>query len=425
MKIFKEVQIMKFNFSYNTKIIVNKNKVVLGNRQTGQWMRISKEVYDVFKLGIDNSISIEELKSSLHDDEDRAYIEDIYSRLCNIGIIEDELNKKVLQNKLVAFEITHKCNLRCIHCCMSAGENIENKRDLSNLQIKEALDKIVDWNPQRILLSGGEPMLRTDFNDILIYLRNKYKGRIVISTNATLINENNVDILVKNADGIAISLDGIDEESCSKVRGPGVFTKVMNSIELLKSKNFHDISLSMVTGENNENLEEDFYKLNKLIGTEPCIREFIPLGRGSNKENKSYFLDNEENKSYVPSRFLSDDYENPMVIRACSGGKREIFIGSNGDIYPCPSFLTPEYLIDNILNIDTLKNILNSEDSKGDVHTLLEDLEKINNCKCNECKVNLFCWTCLAEINRMKDNTEAINHKCSKVKKVLYKRVWG
>ena len=46
---------MTYKFSEHSGRIINQNKVVLGNRQTGQWMRISKEVYDILNLGIDNN----------------------------------------------------------------------------------------------------------------------------------------------------------------------------------------------------------------------------------------------------------------------------------------------------------------------------------------------------------------------------------
>ena len=101
---------MTYKFSEHSGRIINQNKVVLGNRQTGQWMRISKEVYDILNLGIDNNLSISELKMSLYDEEDKNYISQIYLKLCNIGIIEDENNKQVLPNKLAVFEMTHRCN---------------------------------------------------------------------------------------------------------------------------------------------------------------------------------------------------------------------------------------------------------------------------------------------------------------------------
>ncbi|KAA5807351.1 radical SAM protein [Thermoanaerobacterium thermosaccharolyticum] len=69
------------------------------------------------------------------------------------------------------------------------------------------------WNPKSIMLSGDEPMVRTDFFELLLYLKSIYNGNIILSTNGLLISEENVDILTKCVTSMSISLDGADEES--------------------------------------------------------------------------------------------------------------------------------------------------------------------------------------------------------------------
>lgn len=120
-----------------------------------------------------------------------------------------------------------------------------------------------------ITLSGGEPLLRGDFKELLKYLKNNYNGHIGISTNGTLITNSNAELLVKYADQIDISVDGVDEETCSIVRGKGVFEKVIKSIKILQDKGFSNISLSMVFSDKNEYLEPSFLELNKKLGTTP------------------------------------------------------------------------------------------------------------------------------------------------------------
>ena len=167
-----------YKFSDCSKSIHHLNKVVLGNKETSQWVRISKEVYDILRLGIDKNLSIEKLQTFMSDDEDKEYIQNIYNKLLNMGILEDENNKLDFQNVTVGFEITHRCNLKCIHCCIDADEVISDKKDLSTKEIKEIFDKIIIWDPKSIMLSGGEPMLRKDFIELLVYLRENYNGRI-------------------------------------------------------------------------------------------------------------------------------------------------------------------------------------------------------------------------------------------------------
>lgn len=408
-----------YKFSKHSRNIVNLDKVVLGNRETGQWVRISKEVYDILNLGIDNSMSLNELKSILYDDEDRDYIDNLYKKLCYLGIVEDENTKQVFENKIASLEMTHRCNLKCIHCCIDADHVVSEKEDLSTDQIKKIFNKLIKWRPKSIMLSGGEPMLRSDFIELLKYLRNNYNGKIIVSTNGTFINDKNVEILAKCSDQIDISVDGVDEESCSRVRGPGIFDRVINNVKLLKSTGFEKITLSMAVSYKNEHLEDKFNKLNESLGTIPLVRAFAPVGRG--KYNADEFLDNGLDQVYISEEFLSDEYDKVFGICPCNAGKREIMIAYNGDLYPCPSFMKSDYKLGNILEIEELDDMLGKNE---EAYKSLDFMSPENYGKCKDCKVNLFCWTCPGELEDLKGRKEAFEDRCRKIKPVLYKRVW-
>ena len=90
--------------------------------------------------------------------------------------------------------VTFRCNLKCKHCCVSA-ESISNtisNNEIDTIAFKKVIDKVTASNPDRIIVSGGEPMIRKDFMEIMQYLRHQYHGKIDLSTNATLINDTNV-----------------------------------------------------------------------------------------------------------------------------------------------------------------------------------------------------------------------------------------
>lgn len=148
--------IMTYEFSQYSKKIIYNNKVVLGNTKTGQWIRISQEVFNILDSSIENKISLEELKLNLYDDEDKNYIENLYKKLIFMGILDDGKNKPEFTNKIASVEMTHKCNLNCIHCGIDA-DSMKNstKEDLTTSELKDILDKLILWNPERIMLSGG------------------------------------------------------------------------------------------------------------------------------------------------------------------------------------------------------------------------------------------------------------------------------
>lgn len=105
-------------------------------------------------------------------------------------------------------------------------------------------------------------------------------------TNALLLNENNVEEIVKNVDSVDISLDGYDEESYSKIRGKNVFNRVLDNIALLHEHGMYKISLSMVALGNDREDDRKFNELCKKLNVEPMIRRLSYTGRA--KENEEY-----------------------------------------------------------------------------------------------------------------------------------------
>lgn len=408
---------MNYKFSEHCMEIINKDKIILGNRNTGIWIKISKEVYDILNLGIEDKLSIEDLKIKLYDDEDRGYIDRLYNKLCNIGILESDVKKNVIKPRMVTFDITSRCNLKCTHCCASA--DILNKDKLSTDNIKYIIDKIVICEPQSIVLTGGEPMLRDDFLDVLEYTRSKFKGKIIVATNGTLINKDNVGKLIESSNQLDISLDGIDEETCSIVRGKGVFNKVINNIKLLQSKGFNKITVSMTVSEKTDYLEEQFYKLNKELGTQAHTRRFTPIGRGLT--NKHIFLSEGNSELYIPS-YIKGDVNQIIPICSCRAGKYELFISNKGDLYPCSSFINERY---NLGNMNDIKSIDETIRNKSFYHDLLNDVENDTYGYCKDCKVNLFCWTCRGKLSELKENEEVFKKRCSIMKSKLYKLIWN
>lgn len=54
--------------------------------------------------------------------------------------IEEENNKQNLKKKIASIEMTHKCNLKCVLCCIDADEVVSDKKDLSTDEMKSVFD---------------------------------------------------------------------------------------------------------------------------------------------------------------------------------------------------------------------------------------------------------------------------------------------
>jgi len=88
--------------------------------------------------------------------------------------------------RLVAWEITRRCNLACAHCRASA-EDVDYDGELSAEECFSLIDQIAGVAKPILILTGGEPLCRPDVFDIGRYAAERGL-RVVLGTNGTLID---------------------------------------------------------------------------------------------------------------------------------------------------------------------------------------------------------------------------------------------
>ncbi|NMW21533.1 MAG: radical SAM protein [Chlorobiaceae bacterium] len=123
-------------------------------------------------------------------------------------------------------EITARCNNDCRHCYINlpAGDMEARLKELTLEEIGSIADQAVALGALWVLISGGEPLLRDDFEEIYMLL--KRKGLLVsVFTNATLIRERHIALFQKYPPrDIEVTVYGATERTYERVTGrPGSF----------------------------------------------------------------------------------------------------------------------------------------------------------------------------------------------------------
>jgi len=231
----------------------------------------------------------------------------------------------------IEFKPTNKCNLKCLHC--STVSDINNRDLLSTGEVIIILDKIFKMNVERLLITGGEPLIRKDIKYLLAYARRNFKGTINLITNGTLIDQDMALVLKKNVDAVSISLDGYDKESADFIRGNGVYDRVIDAIYNLKEVGFdkETIDLTMVSTSQNFNHEDEFYSLCEKLGVTGGVRQFFAIGRGLANFHRIGIKDLEETREHLECQ------------TTCTAGVNKIMINEKGDLYPCLILGSEEY----------------------------------------------------------------------------------
>lgn len=133
-------------------------------------------------------------------------------------------------------EITARCNCNCRHCYINvpAGDPEAQAQELSAAEIDDIAKQAVKLGAVWCLITGGEPLLRSDFAEI--YVRLRRQGLLVsVFTNATLINEEHVALFKKHPPrDIEVTVYGVTRETFERItRRPGTFDKFRHGLDLL------------------------------------------------------------------------------------------------------------------------------------------------------------------------------------------------
>lgn len=183
--------------------------------------------------------------------------------------------------KWIAWEITRRCNLKCVHCRSSSELELKGHPDFSLEEAKNIMDDIGSYASPVLVLSGGEPLLRDDVFDIARYGTSK-GFRMCLATNGTLVTQSTCDeILDSGIRMVSLSIDGATAATHDNFRNQeGAFEGTMRAIDLFNRNKIPFLVNSSFTVRNRTEIPE-IYKLVKGLGaTAWYMFMIVPTGRG-------------------------------------------------------------------------------------------------------------------------------------------------
>ncbi|MCR5304544.1 MAG: radical SAM protein [Lachnospiraceae bacterium] len=271
--------------------------------------------------------------------------------------------------KFLFLELTLKCNEHCLHCGSKCGDVPSNELTLE--QYKKILTDIAgdfDLRTFDLCITGGEPLLRKDFFDIMAFAKDL--GYLWgMTSNGTLIDREKARLLRETGmKTISVSIDGLEESHDTFRQTAGGFRKAMKGIEcLIAEGGFKAIQVTTVINHTNINELDSLYKIFcdmdidswRVIGVEPMGRALEhPELLMTNEDHKRLFDFIREKRmedmpvTYGCSHFLGYKYEREVrdCYFLCNAGIYTASIMCNGDITACLDIeRRPEFIQGNIL----------------------------------------------------------------------------
>ncbi len=197
---------------------------------------------------------------------------------------------------VVVWNMTRRCNLKCVHCYAKALEE-DGADDISTGQGKAIIDDLAAFGAPVMLFSGGEPLVRKDLVELAHYATGKGM-RAVISTNGTLISKEKArELKAVGLSYVGISLDG-GEEVHDRFRGvPGSFKKALQGIENCQAEGLKVGLRFTINKRNAGEVPKLFDLVRDLEVPRICFYHLVYSGRGSDLIKED--LDHAETRAIV------------------------------------------------------------------------------------------------------------------------------
>ena len=188
--------------------------------------------------------------------------------------------KAEFKPRLIFWEVTKGCNLRCVHCRATATE-LSSPTDLPTAKALDIIDQIAGAGNPILVLSGGEPLYRSDIFQLARYAGEKGL-RVALATNGTLVTKE-VARMIADAGikRVSISLDGADAQTHDTFRGiPGAFEAALYGFRNLKEVGM-SVQINMTIARHNADQLPRVLEMAKSIGAD-ALHTFllVPVGCG-------------------------------------------------------------------------------------------------------------------------------------------------
>ena len=387
---------------------------------------VDKMIYDILecypKDALDPGINKEKVSQVLKNKYNEKDLKAAMDELDQL-IKEEQLYTKDIKRgenfehviKALCLHIAHDCNIRCKYCFASQG-NFKGENLLMNFETgAKALDFLIENSGKRRNLEvdffGGEPLMNfqvvkdlVDYGNKKAEQRNK-NMRFTITTNGTLLNEENMDYINQNMENIVLSIDG-NKETNDRMRytvnNTGTYDLILPKIKRMAEKR----------GDKPYYVRGTFTKFNidfakdvihlaeqgfRNVSVEPVVapkEEDYALGWEDLTEIKEQYDILEQ--AYFEKKGAKDEFEffhfkmnlqkNPCQEKralGCGAGVEYVSVTPEGDIYPCHQFTgNPDFKMGSIWNHKNMDSVITETFKNASVD---------NKEACRDCWAKYYC----------------------------------
>lgn len=204
--------------------------------------------------------------------------------------------KKVLQDHFgrihnyLRLSITDRCNMACTYCMPSDQKFLPAKDLLTVEEIEILCSVFVSMGISKIRLTGGEPLIREDFPEIVNRI-SMFGVPLSLTTNGIFLGKF-IDLIREKSLSVNLSLDSLQNQKFTGITRRDVLKNIMENIRLVLNNNI-PFKINMVVMRSINDVEiPDFVKLTLHHPVEVRFIEFMPFP--NNHWNPSKYFSRDE-----------------------------------------------------------------------------------------------------------------------------------
>lgn len=386
--------------------IEGNGKVLLLNTNNFHWVRMGKIKYE-------ESIAVKEKKQELENYLEKEY--DLFSQV----VPEPEIRS-------LYYSVTGRCNMSCAFCTMNSGPCVSTEKDLSLEEISDMLlPKLKKLNLKKIVITGGEPLVRKDIFEILDCFAKAFgKERIILQTNGLLLTKEIIRRIAGKIGIVEISIENIFENKA--------LLKRMKEIFRFAGEENIALSLSFVVDSDSRKYLKEAMDICHDYHAALTTRIVSMVGRAKENNAEDPVLNEEEalaiqyemiryllQKEYFEDN-LTGSYDGDLQPKKCCGAFGKILaIHPDGTTYMCSNFKDTRFSMGNIRSL-SIEEICEDMERKRQSSSY-QDLFHVDRIKmCRECEMRYICpGPCIAEAAENAQGDSRLMSKCLSKKIML------
>ncbi|WP_340020810.1 radical SAM protein [Paenibacillus sp. FSL K6-1096] len=397
------------------------DKYLFINPQRGSWLKVNQTA----KQLVDRMLSHEDVP-----DVDARIKTSVFNSFRHSGMIEspdDSFHSDTESIKSVYLIVTKSCNLTCDFCSMGSGP--WSFEQLSTCELKHTIDKLAVHKVGRLVITGGEPFMRRDIQEIIDYAYLKLNCKIIVSSNGLLLTAKKIAQLKGKLDRVDISVENIYSDDNNST------TKRMKSVIASLQKNEIGVCLSYVLTKQNWQHVFPFLDYVNASGVGFSLKIVAPVGSARNHQ---HLFDSEDSFEQIYLRIFKYIHEQGYAGRAfhnfvfphlspsygCSAKDKILCISSDGKVYSCHSLLFPEFTVGDIRTED-IQHIAEHSRQQAGTPLYQESFHVDKRTSCSDCEVRYFCQGgCYAEIHDNEARQDTLPPECEIKKSIILFKLW-